>query len=97
VRIPSLILIILILPLYYITQRCVLQGLGEFRLGWVRLGGRTVGKICFVLDFILPNAYTVDACSLTIIQPSLSFIDMTYCTPDTKATPASVRVVGVDF
>jgi len=27
----------------------------------------------------------------------LSSIDMIYCTPDWKATPASVQGVGVDF
>jgi hypothetical protein len=47
--------------------------------------------------FILHTAYTVDACALTSILPSLSLIDMTYCTADTKATPASVHCVGVDF
>jgi hypothetical protein len=56
-----------------------------------------VGKICFVFDFIFHSAYTVDACALTSILPSLSLIDMMYCTPDTKATPASVQGVGVDF
>jgi hypothetical protein len=56
-----------------------------------------VGKICFVFDFILHTAYAVDACALTSILPSLSWIDMTHCTADTKATPASVQGVGVDF
>jgi hypothetical protein len=56
-----------------------------------------VGKICFVFDFILPTANTVDACALTSILPSLSLIDMIYFAPDTKATPASVQGVGVDF
>jgi hypothetical protein len=54
-------------------------------------------KSCFVFDFILPTAYTVDACALTSILPSLSLIDMRHCTPYTKATPASVQGVGVDF
>jgi hypothetical protein len=57
----------------------------------------TVGKICFVFDFILHTAYTVDACALTSIQPSLSLIDMIYCTADTKAKPASFQGVGVNF
>jgi len=52
---------------------------------------------CFVFDFILPTAYTVDACALTCILPSLSFMDMIHCTPYTKATPAPVQCVGVDF
>jgi hypothetical protein len=51
----------------------------------------------FVFDFILPTAYTVDACALTSILPSLFLIDMTHCTPYTKATPASVQGVSVDF
>jgi hypothetical protein len=59
--------------------------------------GSTVGKICFVFDFILHTAYTVDACAFTIRLLSLSLIDMVYCTPDRKATPASVQGVGVDF
>jgi hypothetical protein len=41
--------------------------------------------------------YTVDACALTSILPSLFFIHMIYFTADTKATPASVQGVGVDF
>jgi hypothetical protein len=53
--------------------------------------------ICFVFDFILHTAYTVHACALTSILPSLSLIDMMYCAPDAKATPASVQGVGVDF
>jgi hypothetical protein len=57
--------------------------------------GRTIGKICFVFDFILHTAFT--ACALTSILSSLSLIDKTYCTADTKATPASVQGVGVDF
>jgi hypothetical protein len=43
-----------------------------------------VGKICFVSEFILHTAYNVDACALTSIMPSLSFIDMIYFTVDTK-------------
>jgi hypothetical protein len=54
-------------------------------------------KICFVHDFILHTAYTVDACALTSILPSLSLMDTTYCRSDTKATQASVQGVGVDF
>jgi len=65
----------------------------------VRLGqvGSTVGKICFVFDFILRTAYTIDACALTSILPSLFLIDMMYCTQDTKEMPTSVQGVGVDF
>jgi len=54
-------------------------------------------KICFVLYFILHTVYTVDACALASLLPSLSFIEMLFCTLDTKATPASVQGVGVDF
>jgi hypothetical protein len=46
--------------------------------------------MCFVFHFILQIAYTVDAFALTSILSSLSLIDMTYFTGDTKATPASV-------
>jgi hypothetical protein len=56
-----------------------------------------VGKICFILDFILHTAYTVDACALIRILPLLSLIDTMYFTSDIKATPASVQGVGVDF
>jgi hypothetical protein len=56
-----------------------------------------VGKICLVFCIILHTAYNVDAYALTSIQPSLTLIDMVYCTQDTKATPASVQGVGVDF
>jgi hypothetical protein len=56
-----------------------------------------VGKIRFVFEFILHTAYNVDGCALTSILSSLSLIDMIYCTADTKAAPASVQGVGVDF
>jgi hypothetical protein len=59
-------------------------------LGWV---GNTVGKICFIFDFIIYIACTVDACALTSILPTLSLIDMIYFTADTKATPASAQGV----
>jgi hypothetical protein len=45
----------------------------------------------------LYTAVTVDACGLTIILPSLSLKNMTYCTTDTKATAALVLGVVVDF
>jgi hypothetical protein len=51
----------------------------------------------FIFDFILHIAYTVDACALISILLSLSLIDMIYYTADTKATPASVQGIGVDF
>jgi hypothetical protein len=54
-------------------------------------------SVFFRFRFILPTAYTVDACALTSILPSLSLIDMTHCTPYTNATPSSVLGVGVDF
>jgi hypothetical protein len=68
--------------------------LGKVRLvlGYV---GSTVGKICFIFDFILHTAYTVDACALTFILPSVSSKDI-YFTADTKATPVSFQGVGVD-
>jgi hypothetical protein len=50
-----------------------------------------VDKNCFVFNFILHTAYALDACALTIILPSVSFIDIIYCTIDIKATPASVQ------
>jgi hypothetical protein len=53
--------------------------------------------ICFVFDFILHTAYTVDACTLTSIRLSLTLIDATYYTVDTEATPASFQGVGVEF
>jgi hypothetical protein len=56
-----------------------------------------VGLICFFFNIILHTVYTVDACALTSILPLLSLIDMVYCMPDTKATPASVQGVGVDY
>jgi hypothetical protein len=50
-------------------------------LGWVGLGyvtlryvRSTVCKVCFVFDFILHSAYTVDAGALTSLLTSLSFI-----------------------
>jgi hypothetical protein len=66
----------------------------EVRLGWV---GSTIGKICFVFDFILHTAYTVDGCALTRTLPSLSLIDMICFTADAKATTAWVQGVGVEF
>jgi hypothetical protein len=49
-----------------------------------------------VFNFILHIAYTVDACAFIRILPTLSLIDMMYCTADTKATPASVQIF-MDF
>jgi hypothetical protein len=51
-----------------------MQGLGGFWFGYI---GSTFGKICFVFDFILHTAFTVDACACTSILPLLSLIDMT--------------------
>jgi hypothetical protein len=66
-------------------------------LGYISLGqdGSTVGKICFVFDFILHTAYTVDARALTSILPSLSL--MINYTVDTKAASASIQGFGIDF
>jgi hypothetical protein len=44
-------------------------------LGWV---GSTVGKICFVFDFILHTSFTVVVCALTNILPSLCLVDIEY-------------------
>jgi hypothetical protein len=63
-------------------------------LGWV---GNKVLKICFVFDFLPHTACTVDACALNRILLSLYLRGMMYCMADTKATPASVQGVGVDF
>jgi hypothetical protein len=65
-------------------------------LRYVRVDEVSVNLVSF-FDFILPTSYTVDACALTSILPSLSLIYMIYCTPYTKATLASVHGVGVDF
>jgi len=43
------------------------------------------------------TAYTVDVRPTTSILLLLSLIDMIYRTADTKAKPASVQGVGVDF
>jgi hypothetical protein len=52
----------------------------------------TLDKVCFVFDFILHTEYTVDACALTRLLPSLSIIDMTYCAayPHSPNTPPCV-------
>jgi hypothetical protein len=81
--------------------RCVFgsaEGYGVWKnwmsFSYVRLGevGSTVGKIFYVFDFILHTAYTVDACAVIRILPTLSLIDMINCTADTKGTPASVHI-----
>jgi hypothetical protein len=61
-------------------------------LGQVRLEVQPVRFFLF-----LHTAYTIDGSTLTNILPSLSFIRMIYCTAGTKATPASVHGLGVDF
>jgi len=48
--------------------------------------------ICFIFYVILRTAYTADACALTNVLPSLSFIDMIYFSMDTKR-----QCVVVDF
>jgi len=53
--------------------------------------------ICFFFDFILHTAYTAAACALTSILPSVTLIDMTYFTAETKAMPASVQVADWIF
>jgi hypothetical protein len=54
------------------------------------VGLRWVGLGLFRFRFFIHTAYTVDACALTSILPSLPLIDMMYFTADTKATPASI-------
>jgi len=50
------------------------------------------------LDFILHTAYTVAACALNSILPSLPLTDVMYCTTDTKATPASIfRLIWISL
>jgi hypothetical protein len=49
-----------------------------------------------VFDFILHTAYIADACAVIRILPTLSLIDMIYCTADKKATPASFQIF-MDF
>jgi hypothetical protein len=48
-------------------------------------------------DFILHIVYVIDACAPASTLPSLPFLHMIYYSPETKATPASVQSVGVDF
>jgi hypothetical protein len=67
---------------------------GSRRLCWV---GSKVGKICLVFDFIQDTVYTLYACALASILPSLSLIDSCYCTADINATLGSGQGVGVDF
>jgi hypothetical protein len=67
------------------------------KIGCVKIWWKYSCNISFVFVFILDAAHTVDACALTRILPSLTLIDTIYFTPDTKATPASVQGVGVDF
>jgi hypothetical protein len=76
-----------------------LEGLGQFGFRKVTLSPLEVLLVAFVSlsDFILHIAYAKDACALSSILPSLSLIDMIYFTADMKATPTSVRGVGVDI
>jgi len=92
----SLVLIILSLLEYYLLQGWVLQGLGEFRLGQVRLEAQSARFVSFFY-FIHHTAYTIDTCTLTSILPSLSLMDMIYCTMDTKAMLPLVQGVAVDW
>jgi hypothetical protein len=57
---------------------------------------KSVSLVSFSILFF-PLHIPSDACALTSIVPPLSLIDMIHCTPYTKATPASVQDVGVDF
>jgi hypothetical protein len=42
------------------------------------------------LDFILHYVSALHACAVAMIRPSHTFIEVTYCRAETKATPASV-------
>jgi hypothetical protein len=53
---------------------------------------RTVGVICLVFGFILRYVFVLHKFVMAMIWPSQSLIDMT-CTPEIKATPASVQGV----
>jgi hypothetical protein len=69
-----------------------LEGLGQF-------GFREVLLVACVSvwDIIIHIVHVKDSCALASTFPSLSMINMIYCSPETKATPASVQGVGVDF
>jgi hypothetical protein len=45
-----------------------------------------------VSDFIFHIVYVIDECKLASTLPPLSFIDMIYCSPETKVTPASASI-----
>jgi len=51
----------------------------------------------FFFDFILHIAYIVDACALTDILPSISFIGMVCFRTYTKATPCRFRASASNF
>jgi len=51
----------------------------------------------FRFRFYSSHCITVDAWALRSILLSLNLINVIHCTADTKATPASVQSVGVDF
>jgi hypothetical protein len=55
-----------------------------------------VGKNIFVFDIILQATYNVGASALTSILPSLSLMDMTYFTAETKAT-SIFRLIRIPF
>jgi hypothetical protein len=46
----------------------------------------------WVLDLIFGFVYVADACALASILPKLSFIYMTYFSPEKKAAPASTSI-----
>jgi hypothetical protein len=69
-----------------------LEGLGQFGFREVTLSPLEVLLVAFVsvADFIFHIVYVIDARTLASTLPSLSFIDMIYCSPEKKVMPASV-------
>jgi hypothetical protein len=48
------------------------------------------------LDFILHYVVVLHASAVAMIRPPHTWIYVTYCRAETKATPASIQEVGVD-
>jgi hypothetical protein len=48
------------------------------------------------LDFILHYVVVIHACLIAMISPSHTLMCMTYCSGESKVTPALVQGVGVD-
>jgi hypothetical protein len=78
---------------------CFLEGLGQFGFREVTLSPLELLSEAYVSvsDSFLHILFVIDACALASTLPSLSLIDTIYCSSETKARPASVQGVGVDF